>query len=105
MFPANCCIVFINFVKYVDILNIVRMIPPIELSINHKLIAQDSTSNFLGIVLDTNMLWSSNTHLVCMKLPRHISIIKILKYAFPRKILYLLYNSLFIPYIQYGLLL
>ena len=33
-----------------------RMIPPIALSINSKLIAQVSTLNFLGIMLDSNML-------------------------------------------------
>ena len=82
-----------------------RMIPPIALSINNKLIAQVSTFNFLGIMLDSNMLWTSHTNLVCMKLSKTIGIIKRLKYIFPNKILFSLYNSLFIPYIQYGLLL
>ena len=82
-----------------------RMIPPIALSVNRKLIAQVSTFNFLGIMLDSNMLWTSYTNLVCMKLSKTIGIIKILKYTFPNKILFSLYNSLFIPCIQYGLLL
>ena len=82
-----------------------RMIPPIALSINNKLIAQVSTFNFLGIMLNSNMLWTSHTNLVCMKLSKTIGIIKRVKYIFPNKILFSLYNSLFIPYIQYGLLL
>ena len=82
-----------------------RMIPPIALSINGKLIAQVSTFNFLGIMLDSNMLWTSHTNLVRMNLPKTIGIIKRLNYTFPNKILFSLYNSLFIPYIQYGLLL
>ena len=45
-----------------------KMIPPIALSINRKLIAQVSTFNFLGIMLDSNMLWTSHTNLICMKL-------------------------------------
>ena len=81
------------------------MIPPIVLSINSKLIAQVSTFNFLGIMLDSNMLWTSHTNLVCMKLSKTIGIIKRLKRSFPNKILFSLYNSLFIPYIQYDLLL
>ena len=52
------------------------MIPPIALSINSKLIAQVSTLNFLGIMLDSNMLWTSHTNLVCMKLSKTIGIIK-----------------------------
>ena len=51
------------------------------------------------------MLWTSHTNLVCMKLSMTIGIIKRLKYTFPNKKLSSLYNSLFIPYIQYGLLL
>ena len=82
-----------------------RRIPPIALSINRKLIAQVSTFNFLGIMLDSNMLWTSHTNLVCMKLSKTIGIIKKLKYTFPNKIFFSLYNSLFILYIQYGLLL
>ena len=76
-----------------------RMIPPIALSINNKLIAQMSTFNFLGTMLDSNMLWTSHSTLVCMKLSKTIGIIKRLKYIFPNKILFSLYNS------RYGLLL
>ena len=56
-------------------------------------------------MLDSNMLWTSHTNLVCIKLSKTIGIIKRLNYTFPNKILFSLYNSLFIPYIQYGLLL
>ena len=49
-----------------------RMIPPIALSINRKFIAQVSTFNFLGIMLDSTMLWTSHTNLVCMKLSKTI---------------------------------
>ena len=51
------------------------MIPPITLSLNRKLKATVSTFNFLGIMLDSNMLWTRHTHLVCMKLSKTIGII------------------------------
>ena len=51
------------------------------------------------------MLWTSHTKLERIKLSKTIGIIKRLKYTFPNEILFSLYNSLFIPYIQYGLLL
>ena len=91
--------------KYMIFYTNQRMIPPIALSINNKLIAQVSTFTFLDIILYSNMLWTSHTNLVCMKLSMSIGIIKRLKYTFPNKILFSLYNSLFILYIQYGLLL
>ena len=54
-----------------------RMIPPLALPINHKLIAQVSTFNFLGIMLDSNMLWTIITQIVvCMKLSKTIGIVK-----------------------------
>ena len=51
------------------------MIPPITLSLNRKLKATVSTFNFPGIMLDSNMLWTRHTHLVCMKLSKTIGII------------------------------
>ena len=51
------------------------MILPITLSLNRKLKATVSTFNFLGIMLDYNMLWTRHTHLVCMKLSKTIGII------------------------------
>ena len=41
-----------------------RMIPLIALSINRKLIAQVSTFNFMGVMLDSNMLLTSHTNVV-----------------------------------------
>ena len=49
-----------------------RMIPPIALSINRKFIAQVSIFNFQGIMLDSNMLWTSHSNLVYMKLSKTI---------------------------------
>ena len=81
------------------------MIQPNALSINRKIIAQVSTFNFLSIMLDSNILWTSHTNLVCIKLSKTIGIIARLKYTyFPNKILFSLYNSLYIPHIQYRLL-
>ena len=68
------------------------MILPIALSFNRKLIAQVSTFNFLGDMLDSNMLRTSHTNLVCMKLSKTIVIIKRLfriKYCFFYTIHYL----------------
>ena len=42
--------------KYMIFYTNQTMVPPIALSINRKLIAQVSTFNFLGIMLDSNML-------------------------------------------------
>ena len=69
------------------------IIPSTALSINRNLIAQVSIFNFMGIMLDSNMLWTSHTHLVCMKLSKtivngSITSIKRLNYTFPNKILF-----------------
>ena len=56
-------------------------------------------------MLYSKRLWTSHTNFVCMKLSKTICIIKRLKYTFQNEILFSLYNSLLISYIQYGLLL
>ena len=78
--------------KYMNFHTNQRMIPPIALSINRKLIVQVSTFNFLGIMLDSNMLWTSHTNLLCMKLSKTIGIIKKKKMHLSEKKCYFFYT-------------
>ena len=74
------------------------MFPPIALLINRKLVARVSTFNFLGIMLDSNVLWTSRTNLVCMKLSKTIGIIKRLKNTPFRIKYYFLYTIHYLSY-------
>ena len=61
--------------------------------------------NFLGIIIDEHLCWKPHTHHVSQKLNKTNAIINKLKHYLPKSVLLTLYNSLFLPYLNYGLLL
>ena len=61
--------------------------------------------NFLGIMLDENLSWKSHIEMVGNKISKVTGIIYRLKNVFPESVLFVLYNSLIVSYINYGLLL
>ena len=63
------------------------------------------TANFLGIMLDENLSWKSHIEMVSNKISKVTCILYRLKNVFPESVLFVLYNSLIVSYINYGLLL
>ena len=82
-----------------------RPITPLQFSMNNRAIDVVENFNYLDIILDSNMSWKSHIAMVRNKLSRINRILHRLKYLYPQNILITLYKSLFIPYINYGLLL
>ena len=60
--------------------------------------------NFLGIWLDTNLNWNGHIDVISRKISKTIGVINRLKHFLPQNILLTLYNSMILPYINYGLL-
>ena len=61
--------------------------------------------NFLGIMLDENLTWKSHIEMVGKKISKVTGILYRLQNIFPENVLFVLYNSLIVSYINYGLLL
>ena len=61
--------------------------------------------NFLGIMLDENLSWKSHIKMVGNKISKVTGILYRLKNVFPKNVLFVLYNSLIVSYMNYGLLL
>ena len=61
--------------------------------------------NFLGIMLDENLSWKSHIEMVGNKISKVTGILYRLKNVFPENVLFVLYNSLIVSYMNYGLLL
>ncbi len=74
----------------------------INLSINNTSIEQVKHFTFLGITLDENLTWKHHTDMITTKLSKIIGILHRLKYIYPKQILLTIYNSLFVPHINYG---
>ena len=82
--------------KHLDKINVV---------INGIEIEHVPSFNFLGIMLDENLSWKSHIEMVGNKISKVTGILYRLKNVFPENVLFVLYNSLIVSYINYGLLL
>ena len=79
-----------------------RMIEQINFSINNTVIDQVSQFSFLGILLDENVSWKNHITMVTNKLSKITGILYRLKYTFPKHIFITIYNSFFVPHLNYG---
>lgn len=61
--------------------------------------------NYLGIVLDKHLTWKNHINVIKQKISRMSGILNKLKHFLPRITLITLYNSLVLPYLNYGVLL
>ena len=61
--------------------------------------------NFLGVVIDKNLKWKNHINITAKKISKAVGIMTRLKKFLPSNILVMLYNSLFLPYINYGSLI
>ena len=82
--------------------NIKNIIP--KLMINKVPIEYVTEFNFLGITLDECMTWNRHINRIACKMSCTIGTLKRLKRLLPFSVLKMLYNSLILPYINYGIL-
>ena len=83
--------------------NIESLIP--QLAINGVPIELVKEFNFLGIMLDECMTWNAHINKISSKLSCAIGTFRRLKRFLPFFILKTLYSSLFLSYVNYGILL
>ena len=74
---------------------------PIRIYIDNTQLEQKAQSKFLGVIIDECLSWNDHLHHVTMCVSRSIGIISKLKFSLPHKTLFLLYNTLTLPYITY----
>ena len=61
--------------------------------------------NFLGLLFDCNMSWKFHIIMISKKISKTIGILSKLKQYLPKEALLNIYNSLILPYLNYGLLI
>ena len=74
---------------------------PIYIKIDGMLLEKKTNSKFLGVLIDEALTWNDHLHQVTMCISKSIGIISKLKFLLPHATLFLLYNSLVLPYITY----
>ena len=62
-------------------------------------------TKFLGVLIDENLTWKCHIDCVSKTLSRNIGIMNKLKYFIPGRILYSLYCTFILPYVNYGILI
>ena len=74
------------------------------LKIENIIIEKVNNFNFLGIILNEHLNWKTHTDHIANKLCRTNGVINRLKHVLPLSVKLMLYNSLFLTHINYGLL-
>ena len=72
-------------------------------SINNITLQQVSSSNFLGIIIDDTLSWKNHLSVLRGKLSRSIGVLRKVSKHLSRSIMVQLYNTFFMPYLQYGI--
>ena len=75
------------------------------LKINGQTIDRVSEFNFLGLIIDEHLTWDAHIQKTSNKISRALGIMSRLKRFLPRNVLRLIYNSLILPHLQYGILI
>ena len=81
-----------------------RNITPPILSINNQLIENTDQTNFLGILLDKNLSFKPHINKISTKISKICGVMNKLKHTIPKTILKLIYQSLCVPHLTYGIL-
>ena len=64
-----------------------------------------SSTKFLGVIIDENLTWKNHIDAITKTISRNIGMMTKLRHFVPEKILYSLYCTLVMPYINYGILI
>jgi len=76
---------------------------PIAIEMNNTSIEQVTHIKFLGLFIDQKLNWRNEISNRCNQISRNIAIITRLKKTIPKHTLKILYQSLIVPYMNYGI--
>ena len=63
-----------------------------------------SSMKFLGLIIDEKLSWKTHVDGICRTISRNIGIINKVKFYLPTSSLLMLYSTLILPYLNYGIL-
>jgi hypothetical protein len=76
-----------------------------EIFINNVAIKYVKEFNYLGILLNENLSWYSHVNYISKKTSKAVFVLNKLKHFLPQSILFTIYSSLILPYLNYGALI
>ena len=75
--------------------------PKLSIRVNNSVIEEIPETNFLGVQLDNKLAWKTHIAYICNKVSKSLAILRLVKSIFPKKILKMIYMSLFYTYLSY----
>ena len=75
----------------------------VNLSLHNCSLKQESSTKYLGVLIDENLNWKSHVSHIKSKIKRGVGVISKLRHTVTKSILLNLYYSLIYPYLIYGL--
>ena len=104
-FQSNKLIVNIDKSNFIYFHNQSKQIPinfqNINLCMNNIPLKQVQCTQFLGVYIDCNLNWNMHINTLCKRLSRSVGILNRLRNIVPTKILFTLYNTLFLSHVNY----
>ena len=76
----------------------------VTLSLNNINLNQEFSIKYLGVIIDSNLLWKSQVSYIGKKIKQNIGILSKLRYFVNSDILVKLYYALIYPFLTYGLI-
>ena len=73
----------------------------VKLNVNGSIITEETESKFLGVIVDNKLSWQPHIKYISNKISKSLSVLRYLRYSFPKSILKTLYLSLVLPYLMY----
>ena len=80
-----------------------KSIPQLNISMGQVLIEKVNSFIFLGVTLDPCLSWKAHINNLSLKVSRNCGVLNKLKHFLPKDVLILLYNSLIMSHITYGI--
>ena len=77
---------------------------PDDIFVDTTALEQVSNIKFLGVNLDNKLTWTHHISTITKTISRNIGVINKLKFCLPSSNLLMLYSTLVLPYINYGIL-
>ena len=77
---------------------------PGNVTFNNTVLEKVDTIKFLGLTIDENLSWKIHINNISKTISRNIGIIYKLKSYFPHSTLLMLYSTMILPYLNYGIL-